>query len=570
MTDTELLVPVRVHALMVNQDVRAQDFLRWQPRYTMMLNPRYKLSAEPGPYEDGDLFDMPGSEGVHVQWQLPEALTAGHIDPETGESVFPLVPNRWLVVRYARVGGERKVAGWLVQSDYLEKHDDLGIEAYTQYLDPFAPAGEPRHDYIGRAHALADGPWQEPPARPLFLTAIGPGLPAFAAFAPYHENVFLFHDTLADLTLPGGNHPPEATLSYQVFGWYSDDDADVLRRARDVPELLPPDTDPDDVRAVAAALGWSIPDALPTTVRHTRYAGTALGIHWQQRGYQPPSSRPAPEAVKVAIGHSTADAATALAAHQTRSARMGDLVNALFHGDPDALDTADGEIDLAELTHGSWFAARDGGQEWEVTTRPADPAETPPPPPAQPAWVAELNADQAAHDLIPPRLEAARWRLWSLRWMRDLPEEEGHRPPDYVVDPDTWDERIAQAHAEVEAHLTALTAARARIPHADDPDDLPAAIADFAAGKGLTSEFELRRRPLGVFHRPADPVVLLSDCGPVDPLARAEDDPLPCRLPSALLTRVRIGDTWAEADPAAPLPPHSDGLPPACAALIAE
>ncbi|GAA2687965.1 MULTISPECIES: hypothetical protein [Actinosynnema] len=568
MSDTDLIVPVRVHALLVNQDVRAQDFLRWQPRFRMTLDPEYKLSAEPGPYEDGDLFDVPDSEGVHVQWQLPEALTAGHLDQATGEMVFPLVPNRWLVVRRARVGGERKVAGWLVQSDYLEKHDDLGVEAFTQYLDPFAPAGQPRRDYIGRAHPLADGPWEEPPARPLFLTAIGPGLPAFAAFAPYHENVFLFHDTLADLTPPNADHPPDATLSYQVVGWYSHDDADLLRRAADVPDLLPPDTDPEDVRAVAEALGWAVPDELPTTVRRTRYAGTALGVPWRKRGYQPPSSKPAPESVKVAIGHSTADAAAALAAHQTRSARTGDLVGALHHGDPDALDTADGEQDLAELTHASWFAARDGGQCWEVACRPQDDGSSPPSP-EQPEWVAALNADQAAHDAIVPRLEAARWRLWSLWWLRNLPEK-GHRPPDYDVDPVEWDARVAAARADVETELAAVTAARALVPHADDPDDLPAAIADFAARKGLGSEYELRRRPLGVFHRPADPVVLLSDCGPVDPLTRAADDPLPCRTPSALLTGVVIGDGWAEPDPDAALPPNAEGLPPVCAALAAE
>lgn len=37
-------------------------------------------------------------EGIHVQWELPEALNHGlHMD--TTETIFPLRPNRWVVIR---------------------------------------------------------------------------------------------------------------------------------------------------------------------------------------------------------------------------------------------------------------------------------------------------------------------------------------------------------------------------------------------------------------------------------------------------------------------------------------
>lgn len=134
MTDTDLIVPVEVHALLATRDVAAyDDFRRWSPRYPWTFSEDFRSNAEPPiQYSEGN----PG-EGIHVQWQLPEALTTGAIDSATGISTFPLVPNRWLVVRYAQVRGELKAAGFLVHSDYLEKADGGPVEsAFTPFVDP--------------------------------------------------------------------------------------------------------------------------------------------------------------------------------------------------------------------------------------------------------------------------------------------------------------------------------------------------------------------------------------------------------------------------------------------------
>ena len=115
MTDTDLIVPVELHALVANRAVRADKdrFKRWSPMFTMMLNEDFKTSGEPEPYENlQDYWTGTDFEGVHLQWQLPEALTTGYIDPDSGESTFPLVPNRWMVVRYATVRGKTMAAGW--------------------------------------------------------------------------------------------------------------------------------------------------------------------------------------------------------------------------------------------------------------------------------------------------------------------------------------------------------------------------------------------------------------------------------------------------------------------------
>lgn len=182
MTDTDLIVPVELHALVANRAVRTDKdrFKRWSPMFTMMLNEEFKTSGEPEPYEnERDYWTGTDFEGIHLQWQLPEALTTGFIDPDSGESTFPLVPNRWLVVCYATLRGTTTAAGWVVHSDYLSSNRpdaDPLWDGSNSYLNPHAATVTT--DRIGRAHDLATGPWSEPAQRPLFLTAIGSGLPA--------------------------------------------------------------------------------------------------------------------------------------------------------------------------------------------------------------------------------------------------------------------------------------------------------------------------------------------------------------------------------------------------------
>ncbi|WP_405842372.1 hypothetical protein OG528_29005 [Streptomyces platensis] len=577
MSDTDLIVPVELHALVANRKVRSdqQGFMRWTPSFTLMLHEHFKTSGEPEPYNYRAVHDDPRFEGVHLQWQLPEALTTGIIDPETGESAFPLVPNRWLVVRYAQAGSEDddggtpKVAGWVVHSDYLESQRPSAepvFDGSNSYLNPYATAAQ--SDRIGRAHDLADGGWSEPEtARPLFLTAIGAGLPAFAAFAPYHENVFLFHDTLQDLREQHDNYPPDSTLSYAVIGWYSDDNADILNQAADIPGLLPPDADPGNVADILAALGWVAPDEMPSTIVRTRYAGTALGIDWQREGGFPDTDRPDGTSVKVALGHSTGDAAAALVAQQTRSPRSGDLIKALFHGNLDHLDTADGPVDLEEVTHRSWFSGSDGGYAWRVVNRPNEGTDEQSPQLPQPAWLDELNNHQAAHDTALAKLARAQWRLWSLWWLRDLPADQ--RPYGFQFDAPAWNaeidtlsQNVRTLHEEVERH-------RAATPYAQDPEALPEAIDAYATAKGLPDTQELKRTPQPSYYRPADPVIVMEGSGTTQPLGRDDTDPLPCRLPSALLTKVRIGttDVTPEAEPHVP---DLAGLPDLCKPLIAE
>ncbi|UKY48519.1 hypothetical protein [Streptomyces inhibens] len=573
-TDPDLIVPVQLHALVVNETVKEGNaFMRWQPNFAKML--ANKTAAEPAPSKDTEGI----ATGVHVQWQLPEALTSGHYDPDTGETTFPLVPNRWLVVRHHTVpsprpgAGQTRAAAWMIHSDYLEFTNGVpGKRGASPFLSENPEDGELREDWIGRAHDLREGGWSEPAPVEPFLTAIGPGLPAFAGFQPYHQNVFSFHDTLLDLKGDGHNVPAPTTLSYFVIGWYSDDTAEFLRRAADIPGLLPPETPSDDNPGVfpplhrtddlLRALRWALPgytdlpeDQDPPVgdgPRRSVYTGTALGIPWTYYNWAPPSAMPGHNDLPVAVGHSTADALGDIAALQSRSARTGELIKALYHGTIDGLDQADGGHDLDEVTRRAWFSASASGYSWQIVPRPTDSPEPARAAPTNtPSWLAELNEHQRRHDAAGRELAHVQERLRTLWWLKGLPGEH----------PDGFDEAAAWqlepdnegTPAERAAALIAeLTDLRQHIPQGTTSEQVQEAIDRFAADHHLPADLELRRVAEPPFHRTSDPVVLITGAGAKEPLTRHPDDPLPCRTVSGLLTALRVNGQWDDTSVAPP------------------
>ncbi|MFF7725697.1 hypothetical protein [Streptomyces sp. NPDC008001] len=579
-----LLVPVQVDALLVNKRVRDNEtWRRWYADFER-LDDRY--APEPDPFTSS-ASDKPG-HGIHLQWTLPDALRRGRQDGPAGKVEFPLVPNRWLVVRHSRPAAEPGAtpvaAGWIVDSDYLDY--DEGTSAF---LDPRAARLTP--EYIGRAHDLADGPWDEPTGREPFLTAAGPGLPTFSMFQPYNQNVFSLHDPLSGLDQP-------SLISYLVAGWYSQEDWDILRREPG-----------NDVRQVLDTLRWATTDSAFRPSR-SLYAGTALGLSWDFDGDRPASNKPGDREddtaidVDVALGHIATDAETALHPAALDDPEAARLWEAFSY---DLLDVLDGEDETAldQALRRTWFGAEQGGYTWRIVDRPTDdvdgpidgvnrpadgvdrpaghgsprPALTPEQTAAEQQWLAELNATQAAHDAAARELAHLQRRLYGLWWLSGRPTRPGPE----------WDAACeAQLNPSGEGNLAHQVrdkldelfrepgdsssdegGLRHRIPWGDDADRLAEAVASYAAEHGLAPGRELQRVAEPPFHSTPDPSVVVRGARLDRPLT--DEKTLLCRTPGETVTRIRIGGDMIPA-PDRPPAPDLSGLPEPAAldALLAE
>ncbi|MFC7329914.1 hypothetical protein [Marinactinospora rubrisoli] len=547
-----LVVPIDVAALAVNTRVRDGGSIR-RAAANFQRVVRDHAPAEPAPFDnDKDWRDDPDVLGVYLQWQLPEALARGRHDPDGGVGDFPLVPNRWLVVRYRYES--REVRSWLVESDYLDEW-----QGTVSYLDPHA--GTPTATKIGRRHDIAPGsPWREPSGRrEPFLTAIGPGLLNFSVYQPFNENVFSMHDPLDGID-------GDDRLAYFVAGWYADPDSDILMSE-------------EDSAALIESLDWSpTPGSGPR--RRSVYTGSVLGLNWTP-DTEIPDSIPDRRDIAVAVGNSTAEAASALLDEAdgtgALSADDAELFRAFVLDALDQLDKPEGQDLVQRAAHRSGFARGPGGYTWQVADR-GDPLALPPEPAdqrvrrlrAEHDTIGELNRLQAEHDRIERELAAAQERLYHLWYLNALPERD--KPREFTsaigaqLDPDDPD----GAAGRVKALTEQLAEARSALPWGRDPEDLAEAAKAHADAHGLPEHRVLVRVPAEEFDHSADPVVLLQGANLHAPLSR--DGALPCRTPDRVVTRVTDAGTTVDAAGVQPdvAKVPLDDLPEALRALATE
>jgi hypothetical protein len=184
------------------------------------------------PFNDSNALLEPG---VHLHWSLPDALTrAVHTQGPDGKDhlEFPVVPNRWFVVRYKN---NEPHYFWMVKSDFLwPEHfsfaetgflGDVRRPHVTWHHQTPAQAGQSPFRYLG--HVVGWGPGFSMPSGMTGdsvekLTAIGFGDPLFAAFYPNCRDVF----GLCDTNIWQGQDMTQ--IRYEVFGWYSAPEQDAL------------------------------------------------------------------------------------------------------------------------------------------------------------------------------------------------------------------------------------------------------------------------------------------------------------------------------------------------------
>ncbi|MEU2834886.1 hypothetical protein ABZ667_40690 [Streptomyces lavendulae] len=511
--NTDLLVPVRLRALVVNGRVRERDsFLRWLPNYHLLGVHR---SPDPSPYAstDADFSQQAGHDGVHLHWELPAALRRA--TTPGGEVTLPPAPNRWLVVRHAyTAAGEYTTAAWVVESDFLDKRTGT-----VPYLRP--GRGHVTPTRIGR-HTEATR-WTESAAdRPTFLTATGPGTLAFAAFQPHCQDVFSFHDPLAQL--------PEQfdRLGYQVIGWHAAGSDDPL-------------ADPRVRKALEGSLGWQV-DGTPSPGTRTVYTGRVHGVspHYDPSGEQWPDPT-------VAVADSARSALTALTTHKAATDPSLTLAPALLdqlqNNTLARADEPDNAHRLADILFGAGFGEGTTSYAWHAV--PPGTAERPASAEDERrarSVEAALNAAQHAHDRADRELAGLRRRLygmWRLQGLPVLPRGYHHRNLTQELDP----AREGSLAARVSAAREALGRLRSAIPHGDTPARSAEAVRQYAQAHGLPAGWDLKRVAPAPFHRALDPAVVLQGAGspPV-----SDDTTLRCRFGDRTVTSVQLPDKTDE------------------------
>lgn len=497
--NTDLLVPVRLRALVVNDLVRGRDsFLRWVPNYGLL---RLRRSPDLSPFNaDTGFVTDPDRDGVYLHWELPAALRRA--TTPGGEVTLPPAPNRWLVVRHAYTAkGDYTTAAWVVESDFLDS-----LKGTAPYLQP----GTVVPTKIGRRTEAAR--WTESAVpQPTFLTAIGPGSLSFAAFQPHCQNVFSFHDPLT--LLPD----PYDRLGYQVIGWHAADSDDPL-------------ADPKVRETLESSLGWRT-DGTPPPGTRTVYTGR---VHSVLRRHDP-SDEQWPDPV-VAVGDSAGSALTALAADKAATDTALTLAPALLEqlqsGTLDRADEVDNAHRLADIRHGAGFAEGTTAYSWHALP-PSTAQEPPTPHEEQQAREAEadLNAAQHAYNEAERELAGLRRRLYGMWRLHGLRV------------PDAYKQRLAQ---ELDLRRADSLAARVRtlreeadrlgagIPGGETPEQLAAAIGRYVRDH-LPAGWDLKRVAPAPFHRALDPAIVLQGAGS---LPAPDDTALPCRFGDRTVTAV--------------------------------
>lgn len=529
-----------VEAFVVNDSVRLSGnaFLRAQMQYNAMhqfasgqpvLSNNDGNFTSPAVVPPNNVHSSDYYNGVYLKWRLPYAYTHGEQHSASGETSFPPVPNRWLIVRYSGELGGRQANAWIIESDYEWAGNPQARNASQAAC--FYVAAQNKIPYaipIGRNVPL--GSWSEP-GHSLGLTAIAPGNTAFAFYQPQNNNVFSFIDNLYG----DGQPAPAQTLSYMVFGWLSNSADDPLARA-----------DGTNFTSILDGLRWGIEDNdAGAFATWSLLYGSVGGVEWQTAG-KPPGGAPTGTPVSVAVGNSSIEALTALVSAQADALGKNiqpELLEAFQLGLIHVLDEPDGAATLAERLHFTAFEKYSGGYTWQIVDAPdANTEVTESELKKEMGWLAALNTAQANVDEAIRQLGELQVELYIMWWKFASWERAyvgstsiaGLNNPDQLrkeLDPGTQG-GIAQ---RVEAQIAKVRELQPAVPSGETPEDLEAAIAKYAAQQDLPASRVLKRSDEPRFFQPNNPVVLIAGAG-ASGIAEESEEELLCRFASELVT----------------------------------
>ena len=564
-----LLVPVTVQALVVTEDyMSAASWSILQTNYNNLQVP-YKVPVDPLPCQTGGLL-LPGGQagqvwtGIVLHWTLPESLrhgtqsagsppsNGGAASPPSGEIVYPLIPNRWLVVRtYQNPSGTPNDPSNRVTKSWVLESDDVSTTAPAN-----SPLSQPNFwiqntqtpAYLGQNYTLDQ--WlqnwpaeQKSPPQSVPLTAVGVGDATYPAYIANISNVLSFMDDMSDLPGPFSNNS-YVPLTYMVFGWYSDPTADPLYGATE-----------SNWEDLMSEMNWAVdnPGGYPTQI-------LCHAMTYEVKWYGPngptqsgvPSVTSTPSFVPlIAVGNTSVEALAALIEQQVvevmkqspaAGEQVADIMEAFQYNLIQLWDQPGGQVQVDQQRHQACFGSGPGGTIWEVIAPQSDNQSPPVSPPQQgqtqpvltpeqASLLGQLNALQKELDRQQRILSSMQWELYAFWWLK-------------------WAFFMSQTGNRVNAYLqTLLKSVQSQT------NDVNAIIYGSRGVQGLQSiqaqltallgdSLQLVSSEAPRFWQPVDPVVLI--CGAKGsfkhgPEARLNPDgTLPCRITGEAITSITV------------------------------
>jgi hypothetical protein len=532
---------------MVND--QPQSFRRWLMNYNV---PQYFLSPEANPFSSNqndfqflaDNQPNTANQGIYLHWMLPDALRHGYENDEASVE-FPLVPNRWLVVRYLTEANNpqtRTATAWLIESDAIGSPDgspftnaDIPLTANSETYAPIY-----QQTLIGKKYSLATQTWQES-NHAMYLQAVAPANTLFASYQPHVENIFSLHDDLTNQNIL------QATLSYLVIGWYSDTSEDPLSRFT------------ADGKSFAEALDelqWFVENDNADTANTTLYQGSVLAINWSKTANLPPSAKDNLQPA-VAIGNSSIDAFAAwlevnqAALQQAFSGVDTQWLEALQHNLQEVYDQPDSVAVLRQRIHESWFRAAPGGTFWDLVSQNISIDEALPPPLSntEKAWLDTLNQNQQDLDKAFFQLSALQQQLYEMWWkngyangysslFNKFPYTFTAADFSSQLDPNNSESLTSQVYnlinqiKQLQSHVPTPSAGQS------SEDAITAFTQQAISQNQIQACRQLKALAKPRFHQATDPVLLISGVNHqmnIDAYAM-----LPCRFPDQIVTSINL------------------------------
>lgn len=357
MVNSILMIPIHLDALYLKRErlvVEAMADLSIIPYFNRKrdVNPNIAHISEEivsQPFQNQNLYLK---AGIHLHWALPDALTKGIQDSDK-KTVFPSVPNRWLVTR--TLNGKKRQ--WVVESDYLYREgegEQLGSIAYPIEIkngnhQPFR--------YLGRKLPIEAWLENDPKAEYLpLLTAVGYGEPTFAAFYPNCHSVFGFYDDYSPKDTDG--------LQYDVIGWYSHLEKDYFNQFIQLKLKLKDKLSTQElIKAIQEEFKWDIPvksnEQIPQRI-----------LCYARLKFASPTNTEREISVEVAVGNTGTEALSAYLGQKidnNSQSIIEDQLEALTLSSSLEHRQLDLTAKFEEARHEKGFNAVSSGRIWTIT-----------------------------------------------------------------------------------------------------------------------------------------------------------------------------------------------------------